>query len=106
MSEANLIVGRFWALHKNGKLFSRGKVAEQFADTLRMQRINSKGELKGIFDVKISEINDDWMFHETTHSLDMAVAESSFAELWKPLTPAGLAALNAGIPYCRFDACT
>jgi hypothetical protein len=92
------IIGSYFAQYKNGKLSSRGVVVDDYAGQLRMHRINSKGKAAGIFDIPMAEVGDDFVFHDTAASLDLAVLESSYATVWRLLVPPGLAALNEHDP--------
>jgi hypothetical protein len=94
VSEPSL-VGCFFALYRNGRLTGRGKVVDEFPGVRRMQRLNSKGEPRGIFDVWIEDV-DDYVFVPSVWELDAITnADPSVNKLWKPLVPPGLAALNA-----------
>jgi hypothetical protein len=98
MSESRL-VGCFFVFYRNGRLTGRGKVVDEFPGVLRMQRLNSKAEPRGVFDVWI-EAMDDYVFVPSPWELDAITnADPSVNKLWKPLVPPGLAALNAGQEY-------
>jgi hypothetical protein len=98
VSEPSL-VGCFFVLYRNGRLAGRGKVVDEFPGVLRMQRLNSKGEPRGVFDVWI-EAMDDFVFAPSPWELDAITnAGPSVNKLWKPLVPPGLAALNSGQEY-------
>ena len=99
MDELN-IIGFYYARYADGRLYERGIVRDQFMDGLQLQRARIDGTFGHIFTVPLKRIDNNFMFHETSESLNATVSESEYADSWvpfphpeKPFT-AGLASLG------------